>query len=102
MRTILVALLSFLLLGMQHETLVHAFQHDAARLSASKKSLTRTSAEGPCVTCALNAGAGHALVAVAVSRAPAAPAFLPAPSSYHSRLSRAPVYYASRAPPVPA
>lgn len=102
MRNVLVALLSFLLLGMQHETLVHAFQHDAARLAASEKSLTRTTAEGPCITCALNAGASHALVAIAVFAAPAAPAFTPATSSYRSRFSRAPVYYASRAPPVPA
>jgi len=102
MRTILVALLSFLLLGMQHETLVHAFQHDAARLNAGKQSLTGTAAEGSCVTCVLNAGGSNAVVTSAPAPVAVALGFAPVLSSFRSGRSPAPVYYSTRAPPVPA
>ena len=102
MRFILVALLSFLLLGTQHEILVHAFQHDAARLDAGKKSLTGTTAEGSCVTCVLNAGTSDAVVGSATTLTSVALGFAPVLSSFRSRLSLAPVYYSTRAPPVPA
>ena len=102
MRIVLAALLSFLLLGMQHEVLVHAFQHDAARLASGKKSLEQTTSEGSCLTCVLNAGSPHGLAASDVMMGHHAPAILPVLFPNHSRDSLPPVYYASRAPPVPA
>jgi hypothetical protein len=102
MRRSLVALFALLLLAMQHEILVHAFQHDAARLAASKKSLSQTTAEGSCVTCVLNAGGAHGIAAPQAMATHAAAVQVLVGFRPHPHDSLAAVYYASRAPPVPA
>src|SRR5437763_9124942 len=68
-RIVLTACLSFLLLGLQHETLVHPLQHDRARLANSGKAVVQGSAEGLCATCALISGGTHA-VAVDIASLP--------------------------------
>ena len=99
-RIALAALLSLLLFGMQLESVVHAFQHDQARLALGGKAVVQSSAEGTCATCALIAGgtqAGPASAATPLAFAVASPA---APFHGFSFTPLASFYYASRAPPV--
>jgi hypothetical protein len=100
MRIVLAALLSLLLLGLQHETLVHPLQHDRARLANGGKAVAQSSAEGLCATCALISGSTDGAAAQAGDTLQSMQG-LPA-SGFHrsSFVALAPVYYASRAPPV--
>ena len=70
-RLIFAAWLAVLLLGMQHETQVHEFRHDQARLADGRQTALHSSApDGPCELCALLAGGSHAVPAVAKTFAP--------------------------------
>ncbi|HZQ63386.1 MAG TPA: hypothetical protein VFC24_18650 [Casimicrobiaceae bacterium] len=100
MRIVLAAVLSFLLLGLQQEGAVHGYQHDAARLAAGGKATLQSSADGLCPTCVLIAGGTHAVASADASFHLAAHAFAALHRSYLSHDTLAPIYYASRAPPL--
>ena len=100
-RIVLAACLSFLLLGLQHETLTHAFQHDGARFAAGGKAVAQPGSDGTCASCALLAGGSHAAVSQGSAHSFAAVLDFALARLQGSRAVAAPVYYASRAPPAP-
>jgi hypothetical protein len=99
LRVVLAACLSFLLLALQQEALVHPLQHDAARFAERKVAL-HTAADTTCATCALIAGGAHGLTGAAQA-ATAAPSVHAAIAVAVARVALpAPRYYPSRAPPA--
>ncbi|MDQ6620799.1 MAG: hypothetical protein M3Z31_14100 [Pseudomonadota bacterium] len=100
MRIFLAACVSFFLLGLQHEALVHAFQHDAARVSAGDKALLQNSAEGSCAACTVLSGGAQAVPSVTPALAHRSWGSCVRSLGKASWISRAPVYYPSRAPPA--
>src|SRR5437763_10378594 len=94
-RIVLTACLSFLLLGLQHETLVHPLQHDRARLANGGKAVAQSSAEGLCATCALISGGTHGVAAQLASVPQMARTFAAPVFHQSSFVALAPVYYAS-------
>ena len=99
-RALLSVLFVLLMLGMQHEVQVHAFQHLGAALhAAQEQGLQAPVADIVCLECALLAGGASAL-------APEFPAVPPAAvggrrfiGALATRALSAPAYYSSRAPP---
>ena len=100
-RPVLCAVLSFLLLLMQGQALVHPFAHldpRAARPDRVEAALPH--AVSACAECALLAAGSDT-----VQRDAPVPQFTPgvtrgALTAFRSRATDAPVYFASRAPPV--
>jgi hypothetical protein len=96
-RFLLPFLLSFALLGLQHETAVHAFAHYADRQADG---LTAPHAALACTVCELLASGGDGAPATfAASALPGAPPQAAA-TGFATRAVAAPAVYASRAPPV--
>jgi hypothetical protein len=95
-RPFLAFLLSFALLGMQHELAVHAFSHLAG---GQKQGYTAPQKAQACLTCELLASgtdgipASMAATPVACTSAPVAPV------GFTTRAVAAPACYSSRAPP---
>ncbi|SRR5258706_8519881 len=100
-RPILFAVLSFLLLAMQHEGLVHPFEHmgfKAPRPGATELSLPH--AGGDCAEDALLAAGSSAVLGDLPALQSSAPVAERVAFAYLSRSADAPSYYESRAPPV--
>ncbi len=98
---ILFAVLSFLLLSMQHEGKVHALSHLGSQLTRSHDTeLKAPHADGACVECALLA-AGSSTVNGDLP-ALQSPALVTERAwlVFRSRTADVPAYYSSRAPPV--
>lgn len=100
-RIVLAAVLSLLLVGMQHEALLHEVDHLRAKVAAGHDKALHKSAGGECVECALLASGSTA--------APPEPtAFLLASCDESQDASSAatplgpsrPAPYRSRAPPI--
>jgi hypothetical protein len=100
-RPILFAVLSFLLLAMQNEGLVHPFGHLDMRVARPDRAqATLPHAVGACPECALLAAGSDAVRGDVPALHFAAPATQGALTAFRSRATDAPVYFASRAPPV--
>ena len=100
-RIVLAAILSLLLVGMQHQALLHEVDHLRAKVAAAHDKALQKSAAGECIECALLASGSNA--------APPAPtAFLLASRDESQDTSSAatplvasrPAPYRSRAPPI--
>jgi len=97
-RTVLLAVLSFLLLSMQHEGLVHPFEHLRAR--SQHTALALPHADDGCVECALLAAGmattfgGHPAIAAVV------PPVQFVSAAFVFRAADFPASFSSRAPPV--
>jgi hypothetical protein len=99
LRVILAGCLSFLLLALQQEALVHPLQHDAARFAERKVAL-HTAGDTACATCALIAGGAHGLTGAAHATTAAPPAHAAIAVAIARAAFPAPRYYPSRAPPA--
>jgi hypothetical protein len=100
-REILFAVLSFLLLAMQNEGLVHPFGHldsRVARPDHAQATLPHTVAA--CAECALLAAGSDAVPGDVSALQFPAPGTQGALTAFRSRAADAPVYFASRAPPA--
>jgi len=100
-RPILYAVLSFLLLAMQHEGLVHPFEHlglKSARPDATELALPH--AGGACAEDALLAAGSSAVLGDLPALQSSAPVAEHVTFAYLSRTTDAPSYYSSRAPPA--
>lgn len=100
-RSFFLAVLSFLLLSMQHEAQVHAFSHLAPQLARSHDTaFVSPHADDVCVECALLAtGTAAPLGGQATIAASAPPAQL-ASAAFASRAADFPASFSSRAPPA--
>lgn len=100
-RTALLAVLSFLLLAMQHEAQVHAFSHLGSQLARSQDTaFVVPHMDDTCVECALLAtGTAAPLGSQATIAAFAPPAQL-ASTAFASRAVDFPASFSSRAPPL--
>jgi len=100
-RTFLFAVLSLLLLAMQHEGLVHALSHAAPRMARTHDTgLVAPAVGGDCAECALLAGGASVVPGGAAASSHAAPAVGRVGFAFRSRATPAPVHFSSRAPPV--
>jgi len=100
-RIVFFAVLSLLLLSMQHESYVHPLAHLAGRAPAPHETvLTATHADADCVECALLAGGFNAVHASPVLLPSEAPPAARVFRSYRSRAAEVPAWFQSRAPPV--
>jgi hypothetical protein len=100
-RPVLYVVLSFLLLAMQHEGLVHPFTHlglKAARPDATELALPH--AGGECAEDALLAAGSSVVHGDLPALHHPAPAVERVSFAFRSRATDAPSYYSSRAPPV--
>jgi hypothetical protein len=100
-RGFLFAVLSFLLLSMQNEGIVHPLGHVDTRVARpDRPEATLPHAVAACAECALLvAGSDAASGDVPALHFPA-PATQGALTAFRSRATDAPVYFASRAPPA--
>ena len=100
-RPVLYIVLSFLLLAMQHDGLVHPFQHlGSAFARPDKTELAPPPAGGACAECALLAAGSTAALGDLPALRSSAPIVEHARFAFLSRTTDAPSYYSSRAPPV--
>jgi hypothetical protein len=100
-RPILFAVLSFLLLAMQNEGLVHPFAHLGSALAHSDKTeLALPNAGGACAECALLATGSSAVHGELPALRSSTPVGEHVTFAFLSRTTDAPSYYSSRAPPV--
>ena len=100
-RPVLYAVLSFLLLVMQGQALVHPFAHldpRAARPDRAEAALPH--AVPACAECALLAAGSDTVHGDVPAAQLASAAIRGALTAFRSRATDAPVYFASRAPPV--
>jgi hypothetical protein len=97
-RPVLYAVLSFLLLVMQGQALVHPFAHLGPRPDRVEAALPHTVAV--CAECALLAAGSDIVHRDAPTPQLAVGAIQGALMAFSSRATAAPVYFASRAPPV--
>lgn len=99
-RRVIVVVLSFLLLSLQSEALVHPIWHVATAAQLQEVTLTSTPAADPCVECSLLVGgftaAPAASAAVALDTARGAAVC----DSYCSPAGEVPSWSQSRAPPM--
>lgn len=100
-RPVLYAVLSFLLLAMQNEGLVHPIAHLDSRVARPDRAeASLPHAVAACTECALLA-AGSDTVHRDVPAAQLAPGVTQGPlTAFRSRSTDPPVYFASRAPPA--
>ena len=99
-RPILYAVLSFLLLAMQNEGLVHPFGHLDTRFARPNKvEAALPHAVAACAICALLAAGSDTVSGDAPALQFSAPAPVGALTAFRSRAVAAPVHFASRAPP---
>ena len=100
-RGILFAVLSFLLLSMQNEVLVHPLGHLGSRVARpAGPEAALPHAVDACAECALLAAGSDAVRGNVPSLHFTAPATQGALTAFRSRAADAPVYFASRAPPA--
>jgi hypothetical protein len=100
-RPVLYIVLSFLLLAMQREGLVHPFAHLGSPLARPDKTEWAPSqAGGACAECALLAAGSSAVLGDPPTAQYSAPIVGHARFAFLSRTTEAPSYYSSRAPPV--
>lgn len=100
-RTVHFAVLSLLLLFMQHQGYVHPIAHFAQRAAVPRETvLSAPHADTDCLECALLASGAHAAVGHTVVSSPDGPAVASPTSSYRSRAAEAAAWFDSRAPPV--
>jgi hypothetical protein len=100
-RPVLYAFLSFLLLALQIEGLVHPFRHlDTRAARPDRVEAALPQAVPACVECALLVAGSDAVGDNGPSSAFAAPATPGALTAFHTRAVAAPVHFASRAPPL--
>jgi hypothetical protein len=100
-RPVLYAVLSFLLLAMQSQGSVHPFGHldtRVARPDRVEAALPHTVAA--CAECALLAAGSDAVQRDVPALQFAQPATQGALTAFRSRAADAPIYFASRAPPL--
>jgi len=98
-RRVLLVVLYFLLLGLQHEAYRHGFDHLRAQLAQAHERAVQLPAD-PCDECALLAGAAHAATGHILASAATTQVDVPStarPSAHTPRLVHA---YAARAPPL--
>jgi hypothetical protein len=102
-RALAYAVLSLLLLAMQYQGQVHALAHTGTQLARTHDAaLAVPGADGTCLECTLLAGGAsvaHGEPAQHAGRLPATAQ--PAWIAVRSRTTPAPVYFSSRAPPLP-
>jgi hypothetical protein len=100
-RPIFFAILSFLLLAMQNEGLVHPLGHIDTRTSRPDRAeATLPHTVAACVECALLAAGSDAVRGDVPAVHFPPPATHGALAAFRSRAADAPVYFASRAPPA--
>ena len=100
-RGILFALLSFLLLALQNEGLVHPLGHLDTRIARpDTPEVALPHAVAACAECALLAAGSDAVSGDVPALQFPAPATLGALTAFRSRTVDAPVHFSSRAPPV--
>jgi len=100
-RPFLFAVLTFLLLAMQNEALVHSFAHLDSRVPRPERTeVALPHAVADCAECALLASGSSTLTGdPPVLRSRESVSERPQPA-YQSRAAAAPAYFSSRAPPV--
>jgi hypothetical protein len=99
-RTSLLAILSFLLLCMQQQALVHPLAHLPPRMAHSERTeLALPQAADACAECALLAAVSSAALGQPVAMHFPAQFVDRVGSTFNSRVADAPSYYSSRAPP---
>lgn len=100
-RGILFAVLSFLLLAMQNEGMVHPLGHFDTRLARPDRTeATLPHAVAACAECALLAAGSDAVRGDVPALQFPTPETQGALTAFRSRTVAAPVHFASRAPPV--
>ena len=100
MRRALFALLAVLLLGMQHEGLVHPLAHLGEKLArAQDTGLAAPTPSDACAECALLAAGGNAVSGTQHADAANAPPAGYLRSRFHSHAAAVPAWFHSRAPP---
>jgi len=100
-RPILFAILSFLLVSMQHDGLVHPFEHLASQLKRPDRTeLAPPSVDDACAHCALLAAGSHAAHGDLPALPSASPVVERAEFAFRSRPADFPASFSSRAPPV--
>ncbi len=100
-RTVLLAVLSFLLLSMQHEGLVHPFEHLASRRGQpAHTEFAIPHADDGCVECALLAAGTTAATGSQPPAIASVPVAQLAQAAFASRVADFPASFSSRAPPV--
>lgn len=99
-RIFLAACFSLLLVGLQQESLIHALQHDRARMADARDVTVQTPNDAPCLLCSLLAGGTHAVASADHAAPEFASIIMVAAWAGNAIAAAAPVYYASRAPPL--
>ena len=100
-RGILFAVLSFLLLAMQNEGMVHPLGHVDARVARPDRPEAALPHDvAACAECALLAAGSNAVPGDAPAPHFSTSAPRVAPTAFHTRAVDAPVHFASRAPPA--
>ena len=100
-RGILFAVLSFLLLSMQNEGLVHPLGHLDSRVARpDRPEAAQPHAVAACMECALLVAGSDAVPGGVTALHIAAPAAQGALTAFRTRAVDAPVHFASRAPPA--
>jgi hypothetical protein len=100
-RPVLYIVLSFLLLAMQHEGLVHPFKHLGLQAGhPGQTELALPHAGGACAEDALLAAGSSAVLGDLPALQSSPPVAERVTFAYLSRTAEAPSYYSSRAPPA--
>jgi len=100
-RPILFAVLTFLLLAMQNEALVHSFAHLDSRVPRPDRTeVALPHAVADCAECALLASGSSTVTGDPPALQPRGPVTVPLQPAFQSRAADAPEYFSSRAPPV--
>jgi hypothetical protein len=100
-RRILLFVLSFVLLGMQHEAQVHFLSHLCSGLARSQETeFVLPHADDACLECALLAAGTSGAIGDQPSVETTSPVTTRPWFAFRSRSADAPIYFSSRAPPV--
>jgi len=100
-RAILFAVLSLLLLSLQHQGHVHPIAHLAGHVPHSQETaFSAPQADIDCVECALLAGGFNAVHGALSAAQPAPPAAGTVPAAFQTRAAELPAWFNSRAPPI--
>jgi hypothetical protein len=100
-RAILFAVLSLLLLSMQHQGYVHPIAHLADRAPHSQETvLSAPQATVDCIECALLAAGTNAVHGESPAVLPVEAVEVHARSGFRSRVADFPSWFESRAPPI--
>lgn len=99
-RAILFAVLSLLLLSMQHQAYVHPIAHLGYASHSQETGLSAPQLDVACVECALLASGANAVHGGSASAMLAVAAEVRAHAAIRSRAADVPSWFQSRAPPV--